>query len=126
MNDDQYDLPRTEDGSVRWESLKDWSDERLTGVVPALLERLKAPDADAAAELLLRLEYDIVPQLAAVLRTGDARWKAAALTHVVRRMPKEIGLELTSELIALAMNPSDEEAAEEVDEMAEETLAAWL
>ncbi|HZG86744.1 DUF5071 domain-containing protein [Paenibacillus sp.] len=126
MNDDRVDLPRAEEGAVRWESLREWSVERLSGVVPALLERLKEPDADEAASLLLRLEYELVPHLQSVLRSGDARRKAAALERVVRRMPKEVGLELTSELIALAMNPSEEDAGEGVDELAEEALAAWL
>jgi len=92
--------------------------------VESLLEQLKdEAEASSAAESILRMEAEsIVTPLRAVLLGRDPKWKAIVLERVVSVLSKEILLELSPELFQLAMNASDAEQDEGVDELAENAL----
>jgi len=83
--------------------------------------------ADEAALALSDCEAeDLVPPIRSILQGTDPSWKAIVLERVVAKLPVDIGLEWAPELLTLAMNPTESDLEEELDERAEAILSLWL
>jgi hypothetical protein len=122
-------LPRHPDDQARLERLEALELEERVPLIPHLLVWLKEeeqPITAKIADLLLPCEYDLLPHLRNVLQAEEGHWKRSVFRHLLNRLPKDVSLELVSELIALVMNPTENDLDAEIDELSEELLSTLL
>lgn len=118
-------LPRDKHDSERVNQLKNLSREELVLLLPGLMEWIQDmnwPIAEEVAELLLTYPDEIVPLIKDVLVTNDDIWKYWCLIKLVKKLPKDLKVQLKGDLIRLVESPTAGEKLEELDEIAVEVL----
>lgn len=128
MIDDNL-LPQNKTDFERVAMLKELDEEQLNPLIPNLLVWLQDgnwPIASEISQLLLKCGYALVPHIKMVLESDDAQWKFFVLQELVRKLDKEVLIELAPELLKLAMNPTEQDQYEEIDEIAEQILSTIL
>ncbi|MBP2243270.1 hypothetical protein J2Z40_003869 [Cytobacillus eiseniae] len=119
-------LPRNKHDFDRVDQLKKMNRIELLPLLPGLLEWIQDmnwPIAHEVAELLLTFPNEMVPLIQDVFATNDEIWKYWCLDILIKRLPKEIKVQLKDELIRLVERPTVGEKYEELDEMASEILS---
>ena len=118
-------LPRDKHDSERVNQLKNLSREELVLLLPGLMEWIQDmnwPIAEEVAELLLTYPDEIVPLIKDVLVTNDDIWKYWCLIKLVKKLPKDLKVQLKGDLIRLVESPTAGEKLEELDEISVEIL----
>jgi hypothetical protein len=122
-------IPRHAEDQERLERLRDLPLAERVPLLSRLLEWVKEENQPIAAEmvsLLLPCGYELVPHLKMILQADDPKWKGSVMRRLLAPLPKDVLMELVPELIALAMNPTENDLEAEVDELAEELLSTLL
>lgn len=122
-------LPRDKQDFESVEALKLLYPVQIEPLIPQLLTWLQDgnwPIANEITNILLPCGYSLIPHIKAVLNSDDGQWKYFLLKGLLKELPKDVLLEVTPELLRLAMNPTDKDMEEEVDELAEEILSGIL
>ena len=78
--------------------------------------------APSVLELLLTFPEEIVPQMQDVLSSDDDNWKWFILHFLIIKLPVESRVQFREYLTRVAEKPTDNELAEELDEIAKEIL----
>ncbi|MFJ6266179.1 DUF5071 domain-containing protein [Lysinibacillus xylanilyticus] len=73
-------------------------------------------------ELLLTFPEEIVPHVQDVLSSDDENWKWFVLHFLVIKLPAESRVQFREYLTGVAETPTQNELAEELDEIAKEIL----
>ncbi|CAM3502153.1 DUF5071 domain-containing protein [Brevibacillus invocatus] len=105
--------------------LKKLDKDLIRSVIPELMTWLQDgnwPVYPEIRDVLLPLGNELVPHIRYVLETTDEDWKYFVLTGLVSKLSKETIVQMKPELIRIAYNPSESEAASELDEVARELL----
>ncbi|AEI44679.1 DUF5071 domain-containing protein [Paenibacillus mucilaginosus] len=105
--------------------LKGLEREKITELIPNLLEWLRDmnwPIAAEIARLLLRYPEEVIPHLWMVLRSGDEIWKYWCLEYLVGELPRIHFLVFKEELERIANQPTRGEELEEVHSAARRVL----
>lgn len=106
--------------------IKNLDRETLVSLLPDLLEFIQDmnwPVAPGILEILLTFPKEIVPHVQDALTTNDDSWKWFILHFLVIELPLESRGHFKDYLTRVAENPTENELAEELDEIAKEILA---
>jgi hypothetical protein len=80
------------------------------------------PVAQELAPFLADIGDPIIPFVRDVLSSSDDIWKYSVLNHIVKVAPKSVGIALFSEISRVAIQPTEGEKAEGVQDIAKEIL----
>jgi len=119
-------LPRNKHDIGKVEELKKLDRKILVALLPDLLEFIQDmnwPVAPGILEILLTFPKEIVPHMQDALTTDDDNWKWFILNYLLIELPLESRVHFKEYLIRVAENPTENELAEELDEIAKEILA---
>ncbi|MFJ7661116.1 DUF5071 domain-containing protein [Lysinibacillus sp. NPDC097162] len=119
-------LPRNKHDIDKVEEIKKLDSNILVSLLPELLvftQDMNWPVAPGVLEILLTFPKEIVPHVHAVLSSDDDNWKWFILHFLVIELPLESRGKFKGYLIRVAQNPTENELAEELDEIAKEILA---
>jgi len=119
-------LPRNKHDIGKVEELKKLDRKILVALLPDLLEFIQDmnwPVAPGILEILLTFPKEIVPHVQDALTTNDDNWKWFILHFLVIELPLESRGHFKDYLTRVAENPTENELAEELDEIAKEILA---
>ncbi|MET4561163.1 hypothetical protein ABIA69_002308 [Lysinibacillus parviboronicapiens] len=100
-------------------------DKIILPLLPNLLgwiQDMNWPVAPSVLELLLTFPEEIVPQMQDVLSSDDDNWKWFILHFLIIKLPVESRVQFREYLTRVAEKPTDNELAEELDEIAKEIL----
>ena len=118
-------LPRHKTDDDRVEMIKNMEREQILPLLPGLLEWIQDmnwPVAPSVLELLLTFPEEIVPHVQDVLSSDDDNWKWFILHFLVINLPFESRVQFREYLTRVAETPTQNELAEELDEIAKEIL----
>ena len=107
------------------EKLKKLDRNVLETLLPDLLEYtqdMNWPVASGVVEILLTFPKEIVSHVQVVLSSDDDNWKWFILHFLVIKLPVEFLVQFKDYLIRVAETPTQNEIAEELDEIAKEIL----
>ena len=113
-----YDLDKVE-------KLKKLDRNVLEPLLPDLLEYtqdMNWPVASGVVEILLTFPKEIVSHVQAILSSNDDNWKWFILNFLVIKLPVESQVQFKQYLIRVAQTPTQNEIAEELDEIAKEIV----
>jgi len=119
-------LPRNVYDVDKVGEIKNLDRETLVSLLPDLLEFIQDmnwPVAPGILEILLTFPKEIVPHVQDVLSSDDDNWKWYILHFLVIELPLASRVHFKEYLIRVAENPTANELAEELDEIAKEILA---
>ena len=119
-------LPRDKYDIDKVEKLKKLDRNILEFLLPELLVFIQDtnwPVAPGVLEILLTFPKEIVPHVQDILASDDDNWKWFILHFLVIELPIESRIQFTAYLTRVAENPTTNELAEELDEIATEILA---
>jgi hypothetical protein len=118
-------LPRHKFDDDRVEMIKKMDRDKILPLLPSLLEWIQDmnwPVAPSVLELLLTFPEEIVPHVQDVLSSEDDNWKWFILHFLVIELPVESRVQFKEYLTRVAETPTQNELAEELDEIAKEIL----
>lgn len=118
-------LPRHKSDNARVEMIKKMERDKIMPLLPSLLEWVQDmnwPVAPSVLELLLTFPEEIVPHVQEVLSSDDDNWKWFILNYLVIELPVESRVQFKKYLTRVAERPTQNELAEEVNEIAKEIL----
>lgn len=118
-------LPRHKFDDDRVEMIKKMDRDEIVLLLPGLLEWIQDmnwPVAPSVLELLLTFPEEVVPHVQDVLSSKDDNWKWFVLHFLVIELPVESRVEFKEYLTRVAETPTQNEIAEELDEIAKEIL----
>lgn len=118
-------LPRHKFDEDRVEMIKKMDRDEIVLLLPGLLEWIQDmnwPVAPSVLELLLTFPEEVVPHIQDVLSSKDDNWKWFVLHFLVIELPVESRVEFKEYLTRVAETPTQNEIAEELDEIAKEIL----
>lgn len=118
-------LPRHKFDVDRVEMIKRMDREQILPLLPDLLEWIQDmnwPVAPSVLELLLTFQKEIVPHVQDILSSDDDNWKWFILHFLVIELPVESRVQFREYLTRVAETPTQNELAEELDEIAKEIL----
>ena len=118
-------LPRHKHNNDRVEIIKKMERDQILPLLPNLLEWIQDmnwPVAPNVLELLLTFPEEIVPHVQVVLSSDDENWKWFILNFLVIELPVESRVQFLEYLTRVSETPTDNELAEELDEIAKEIL----
>ncbi|MFJ9500720.1 DUF5071 domain-containing protein [Brevibacillus centrosporus] len=118
-------MPQHKMDHEKTNQLKKLDKDLIRSVIPELMTWLQDgnwPVYPEIRDVLLPLGNELVPHIRYVLETTDEDWKYFILTGLVSNLSKETIVHMKPELIRIAYNPSESEAASELDEVARELL----
>ncbi|MFJ7840254.1 DUF5071 domain-containing protein [Lysinibacillus sphaericus] len=107
------------------EKLKKLDRNVLEPLLPDLLEYtqdMNWPVASGVVEILLTFPKEIVSHVQAILSSNDDNWKWFILRFLVIKLPVESQVQFKQYLIRVAQTPTQNEIAEELDEIAKEIV----
>ncbi|AVK98687.1 DUF5071 domain-containing protein [Lysinibacillus sphaericus] len=107
------------------EKLKKLDRNVLEPLLPDLLEYtqdMNWPVASGVVEILLTFPKEIVSHVQAILSSNDDNWKWFILHFLVIKLPVESQVQFKQYLIRVAQTPTQNEIAEELDEIAKEIV----
>ncbi len=107
------------------EKLKKLDRNVLEPLLPDLLEYtqdMNWPVASGVVEILLTFPKEIVSHVQAILSSNDDNWKWFILNFLVIKLPVESQVQFKQYLIRVAQTPTQNEIAEELDEIAKEIV----
>ena len=107
------------------EKLKKLDRNVLEPLLPDLLEYtqdMNWPVASGVVEILLTFPKEIVSHVQVVLSSDDDNWKWFILHFLVIKLPVEFQVQFKQYLIRVAQTPTQNEIAEELDEIAKEIV----
>ena len=116
-------LPRHKSDNARVEMIKKMERDKIMPLLPSLLEWVQDmnwPVAPSVLELLLTFPEEIVPHVQEVLSSDDDNWKWFILNYLVIQLPVESRVQFKKYLTRVAERPTQNELAEEVNEIAKE------
>ena len=97
----------------------------LVSLLPGLLkftQDINWPVAPGILEILLTFPKEIVPHVQAALSSDDDNWKWFILHSLVIKLPVESRVHFKEYLTRVAETPTQNELAEELDEISKEIL----
>lgn len=118
-------LPRHKTDDDRIEMIKNMDREQILPLLPGPLEWIQDmnwPVAPSVLELLLTFPEEIVPHVQDVLSSDDDNWKWFILHFFVIKLPVESRIQFREYLTRVIETPTQNELAEELDEIAKEIL----
>ncbi|MFJ7737624.1 DUF5071 domain-containing protein [Lysinibacillus sp. NPDC097287] len=118
-------LPRNVYDVEQVEKIKKLDRHILRSLLPDLLEFTKDmnwPVAPGILEILLTFPKEIVPHVQAALSSDDENWKWFILHFLIIELPVESRVHFKAYLTRVAETPTQDELAEELDEIAQEIL----
>ena len=118
-------LPRHKTDDDRVELIKKMDRDKILPLLPSLLEWIQDmnwPVAPSILKLLLTFPEEIVPHVQDVLSSDDDNWKWFILHFLVIELPVESRVQFKEYLTRVAETPTQNELAEELDEIAKEIL----
>lgn len=118
-------LPRHKHDHDRVEMIKKMDRNKILPLLPNLLKwipDMNWPVAPRVLELLLTFPEEIAPHVQDVLSSDDDNWKWFILHFLIIKMPVESRVQFREYLTRVAETPTDNELAEELDEIAKEIL----
>jgi hypothetical protein len=118
-------LPRHKSDNARVEMIKKMERDKIIPLLPSLLEWVQDmnwPVAPSVLELLLTFPEEIVPHVQEVLSSDDDNWKWFILNFLVIELPVESRVQFKDYLTKVAERPTQNELAEEMNEIAKEIL----
>lgn len=118
-------LPRHKSDNVRVEMIKKMERDEILPLLPSLLEWVQDmnwPVAPSVLELLLTFPEEILPHVQEVLSSDDDNWKWFILNYLVIELPVESRVQFKDYLTRVAETPTQNELAEEVNEIAKGIL----
>lgn len=118
-------LPRHKFDNDRVELIKKMDRDKILPLLPNLLEWIRDmnwPVAPSVLELLLNYPEEIVPHVQNILTSNDDNWKWFILHFLVIKLPVESRVQFREYLTRVAETPTQNELAEELDEIAKEIL----
>ena len=118
-------LPRHKFDEDRVEMIKKMDRDEIVLLLPGLLEWIQDmnwPVAPSVLELLLTFPEEVVPHIQDVLSSKDDNWKWFVLHFLVIELPIESRVAFKEYLTRVAETPTQNEIAEELDEIAKEIL----
>ena len=107
------------------EKLKKLDRSVLEPLLPDLLEYtqdMNWPVASGVVEILLTFPKEIVSHVQAIVSSNDDNWKWFILNFLVIKLPVESQVQFKQYLIRVAQTPTQNEIAEELDEIAKEIV----
>lgn len=107
------------------EKLKKLDRNVLEPLLPDLLEYtqdMNWPVASGVVEILLTFPKEIVSHVQAIVSSNDDNWKWFILNFLVIKLPVESQVQFKQYLIRVAQTPTQNEIAEELDEIAKEIV----
>lgn len=107
------------------EKLKKLDRNVLEPLLPDLLEYtqdMNWPVASGVVEILLTFPKEIVSHVQAILSSNNDNWKWFILHFLVIKLPVESQVQFKQYLIRVAQTPTQNEIAEELDEIAKEIV----
>lgn len=107
------------------EKLKKLDRNVLEPLLPDFLEYtqdMNWPVASGVVEILLTFPKEIVSHVQAILSSNDDNWKWFILHFLVIKLPVESQVQFKQYLIRVAQTPTQNEIAEELDEIAKEIV----
>ncbi len=107
------------------EKLKKLDRNVLEPLLPDLLEYTQDMNwyiASGVVEILLTFPKEIVSHVQAILSSNDDNWKWFILHFLVIKLPVESQVQFKQYLIRVAQTPTQNEIAEELDEIAKEIV----
>lgn len=118
-------LPRHKTDDDRVEMIKKMDRDKILPLLPSLLEWIQDmnwPVAPSILKLLLTFPEEIVPHVQDVLSSDDDNWKWFILHFLVIELPVDSRVQFKEYLTRVAETPTQNELAEELDEIAKEIL----
>lgn len=118
-------LPRHKSDNARVEMIKKMERDKIIPLLPSLIEWVQDmnwPVAPSVLELLLTFPEEIVPHVQEVLSSDDDNWKWFILNYLVIELPVESRVQFKDYLTRVAETPTQNELAEEMNEIAKEIL----
>ncbi|AVK85139.1 DUF5071 domain-containing protein [Lysinibacillus sp. B2A1] len=118
-------LPRHKHDHDRIEMIKKMDRDKILPLLPNLLKWIQDmnwPVAPRVLELLLTFPEEIAPHVQYVLSSDDDNWKWFILHFLIIKLPVESRVQFREYLTRVAETPTDNELAEELDEIAKEIL----
>jgi hypothetical protein len=118
-------LPRHKTDNDRVETIKKMDRDKILPLLPSLLEWIQDmnwPVAPSILKLLLTFPEEIVPHVQDVLSSDDDNWKWFILHFLVIELPVDSRVQFKEYLTRVTETPSQNEIAEELDEIAKEIL----
>lgn len=118
-------LPRHKHDHDRIEMIKKMDRDKILPLLPNLLKWIQDmnwPVAPRVLELLLTFPEEIAPHVQDVLSSDDDNWKWFILHFLIIKLPVESRVQFREYLTRVAETPTDNELAEELDEIAKEIL----
>lgn len=118
-------LPRHKFDEDRVEMIKKMDRDEIVLLLPGLLEWIQDmnwPVAPSVLKLLLTFPEEVVPHIQDVLSSKDDNWKWFVLHFLVIELPIESRVAFKEYLTRVAETPTQNEIAEELDEIAKEIL----
>ncbi|WP_342439216.1 DUF5071 domain-containing protein [Paenibacillus sp. FSL L8-0436] len=95
-------------------------------IIPDLLEWTEDanwPITKEIGKLLLPLGNELIPHLRKIFVSDDDCWKYSILVKLVKNLPESVLSEMEADLKRLALNPTEREKQELVNEEAAEILS---
>ena len=118
-------IPRNKKDFKRVEKLKNLDRNKILPLLPDLLvftQDMNWPVAPAILEILLTFPTEIVPHVQDFLSSDDDNWKWFILHFLISELPEESKVHFKEYLKRVAENPTKNELAEELPEIANEIL----
>ncbi|WP_108670429.1 DUF5071 domain-containing protein [Peribacillus acanthi] len=118
-------IPRNKNDFNRVEKIKKLDRNNILPLLPDLLvfiQDMNWPVAPAILEILLTFPTEIVPHVQDVLSTDDDNWKWFILHFLIIELPVESKVHFKEYLTRVAEKPTENELAEELNEIAKEIL----
>ncbi|WP_342439208.1 DUF5071 domain-containing protein [Paenibacillus sp. FSL L8-0436] len=94
-------------------------------IISDLLEWTKDsnwPITEEIGDMLVPLGSELIPYLRGIFDSNDDCWKYSILVNLVNKLPPTVLSEMEADLKRLALNPTERERQEYVDEEATEIL----
>jgi hypothetical protein len=125
MNNYKHLIPTNKFDTEKIRQLVKVDRKDIVPILPQLMEWIQDmnwPVAMPVLELLVTFPEEVVPLIKDVIATDDGNWKYWCLRDLVPRLPLDSQKLLKDELLKLAHFPTEDDKAEELDELAGDIL----
>jgi hypothetical protein len=125
MNNYKHLIPTNKFDTEKIRQLVKVDRKDIVPILPQLMEWIQDmnwPVATPVLELLVTFPEEVVPLIKDVIATDDGNWKYWCLRDLVPRLPLDSQKHLKDELLKLAHFPTEDDKAEELDELAGDIL----